>query len=102
MAKEYKWNRDLMIPFDPQKGLITYGYCVKVPNFEFSDALRLDKIYTTRSSAKLSLTSIITGLNYDMYVSDINPILSKINKGVIKGTFAFNKKGSAYSLKYIR
>ncbi len=76
-----------------------------VPNFEFEDKLVFsNQVASGRSAKYLLLTSKTTGKKYTMFVKDLLEaiMVTTISKGVIKGTFCFQKRGSNYGVKFLR
>ena len=91
----------IQVPFDPKRGLVYRG--PTVDNFEFSDVLKITSLNTTTSSAEVQFTSIITGLRYNMYLSDFNYLIQHvpINKNTVTGKFTFTKKNRYFGIKLV-
>lgn len=98
MAKTLKV---IQVPFDPKRGLVFSG--PTVPNFEFSDVLKIVSLSPTTSSAEVYFVSVITGLRYNMYLSDFNYLIQHvpINKSTVTGKFTFTKKNRYFGIKLV-
>jgi hypothetical protein len=104
-----------MIPFDKYDNVMSYTsrqYPDKPDlrsegawreNYVWEDELQLIKMEKGRSAAHFIFQSRLTGKTYVMFMTDLTKFLLKgtMTAGIIKGKWAFTKKGQNFGVIFI-
>lgn len=69
------------------------------PNAVFTDTLTVDRMERGRSAAYFYFTRKSTGKSVIVFMRDMLDMIRQANHGVVKGTFAFCKRGGNYGCK---
>ena len=88
---------------EEQKG-IDHGWGIVerwVPNTVFADTLQYVTYHRGRSSAMFEFKRASNGQHVYMFMTDIDNIVPKMDKGTLVGTFTFSKRGANYGVKMV-
>ena len=88
-------------PWDDE--LLAKGHHVWKPNDAFDASMEFQCFQRGRSSATAVLKDMATGVQYEMFLSDFQDVMTSnaISACVIAGTFAFVKKGANFGVKLV-
>ena len=95
---------DYKIPFNENGNQMHYGRgyrdVVWKDNFKFIDTIKITGTQRGRSAAYFQAESIENGKKYTLFISDLLDMLlyTTIEKGVVKGTFTFRKRGENFGI----
>jgi hypothetical protein len=102
-----RFNPKLEIAFYDNGSMAEYDYYkTKLqPNFAFEDLLIYEGYSRGRSSAVLNFTSLNDQKKYSMFLSEFDDFMKESGfeqRKIISGIFCFCKKGSNYSLRWLK
>lgn len=94
------------VPFDKNGNVLHYtdshqGVSMRA-NHVFADELVISRIMSNcRSGGYVKMRSIIDSRTYPMFLSVFNSLVEKMDRGVLRGSFTFKKRGQNFSLAYV-
>jgi hypothetical protein len=95
----------MKIPFNETGEMLSWappGHEIFKENFEFKATMRVIGIQRGRSAAKYILKS--GGKSYTMFMSEMLDMIkaTTISTGIVGGLWTFCKRGTNYSLRFVR